>query len=575
MLEHTIMSIPTRLLLFGFLLISLFIIPAAADLPSSYDMRDVNLTPMITDQGIYGVCWAFAPVSSLESSMIRQDPETYTGIDLSPFSVVYYTYNRDELVDLAPPYPGLEGIAGDTTHIEETDPPDNISGLILGGELTQAMYTLAAGFGAVNESAAPFDSYGNNTAPSADTAISENEIVLDSVITIPPTEIDDVKTMMLEKGAPAVGFTFAQEEPYLEELENGDWIYSLGDTNGEDPESAGGHAVILIGWDDNFPKELFGVPPESDGAWLAQNSWGSDLENVTYFWMPYNELTYPITFFVGTEPWFGHNYQYDGGTLILNKYLTQTSASISNVFTGGGDEELQAVSLDTNQSVNYTLRVYTDPLPDEPDAGTLLAEQEGIFKFPGYYTIRLDEPVPIEKGQTFSVVYDLEGEKPLNISIDTSAVSEEVVTTTTFAKAGQSFLNNGTGWTDLSADGETNLRIKAFTNDLVFWIGMNPTSASMKERSVLVSGTTNFAPGREILVTLACPDGEGQTETAVVKKGSQANFWEVRFSPVKLIEEEFVVSAERNRVKTEGVFVPEGFKEMLVFGAKGTIMPAG
>jgi len=289
--------------------------------------------------------------------------------------------------------------------------------------------------------------------------------------------------------------------------------------------------------------------------------------------MPYTKVTEPVMFFIGTEPWFEHNYQYDGGTLILNKYLTQTSASISNVFTGGGDEELQAVSLDTNQSVNYTLRVYTDPLPDEPDAGTLLAEQEGSIAFPGYYTIRLDEPVPIEKGQTFSVVYDLEGEKTLNISIDTSAVSEEVVTTTTFAKAGQSYLNNGTGWTDLSADGETNLRIKAFTNDLVFWIGMDPISASMKERSVSVSGTTNFAAGREITVTLVCPNGDIQNETAVVKKGSQANLWEATFSPVKLIEEEFVVSAERNGVKTEGVFVPEGFREMLVFGAKGTSMP--
>ncbi len=559
----------------AFLLAALLICPAAAELPSSYDMRDLNLTPLITDQGIYSVCWAFASVSSLESSMIRQDPEQYTGIDLSPFSVVYYTYNRDELVDLASPYPGLEGIAGDTTHIEEIDPPDNISGIILGGDLTQAMYTLAAGFGAVNESAAPFYSYGNNTAPSADTAISENEIVLDSTIIIPPTEINDVKTMMLEKGAPAVSFTFAQEEPYLQELENGDWIYSLGDNNGDDLESASDHAVILIGWDDAFPKELFTVPPESDGAWLAQNSWGSDLENVTYIWMPYDEPTYPVTFFVGTEPWFEHNYQYDGGTLVLNKSLTQTSASISNVFTAGRDEEILAVTLDTNQSVTYTLRVYTDPLPNEPDTGKLLAEQEGILAFPGYYTIRLDEPVPIEKGQNFSVVYDIEGKDPLNISIDTSAVCEDVVTTTTFAKAGQSYLRAGTEeWEDLSADGETNLRIKAFTNDMVFSIAIDPVSASMKERSVLVSGTTNFAAGKEITVTLVCPNGDIQNETAVVKKGSQANVWEVRFFPEKLTEAEYVVTAERNGVLAESRFVPEGFADILPGWEKTAIVPA-
>jgi hypothetical protein len=59
----------------------------------------------------------------------------------------------------------------------------------------------------------------------------------------------------------------------------------------------------------------------------------------------------------------------------------------------------------------------------------------------------------------------------------------------------------------------------------------------------------------------------------VVKKGSQANLWEATFSPVKLIEEEFVVSAERNGVLAESRFVPSGFKDMLVIEAKGTIMP--
>jgi len=43
---------------------------------------------------------------------------------------------------------------------------------------------------------------------------------------------------------------------------------------------------------------------------------------------------------------------------------------------------------------------------------------------------------------------------------------------------------------------------------------------------------------------------------------------------VKLTEEEYFVSAVRNEVLAEGVFVPSGFKDMLVFGAKGTIMPA-
>lgn len=34
------------------------------------------------------------------------------------------------------------------------------------------------------------------------------------------------------------------------------------------------HAVLLVGWDDNYPKENFleGNRPEQDGAWLIRNS---------------------------------------------------------------------------------------------------------------------------------------------------------------------------------------------------------------------------------------------------------------------------------------------------------------
>ncbi|MEA5037153.1 hypothetical protein SDC9_29207 [bioreactor metagenome] len=561
------------LLPLAILLAALLVFPAAADLPVSYDMRDKNLTPVITDQGNFGLCWVFASLSSLESGMIQQDPDKYAGIDLSAFHTAYYTYNRDAFIDPASPWPGLEGIAGDYTHIEETDLQDNISGLMAGGELYQAVYTLAAGFGAVNESAVPFYPYGNNTAPT--TVTSGIEIVLDSALFVPYSEKDTVKTMILEKGAAAFGFFFNPVEPYLEELENGDWMYSFGDTGRENLEYAGGHAVLLIGWDDAFPKEQFNVTPNQDGAWLVQNSWGSNLSNSTYIWMSYDEVFDPVVFFLGAEPWFGHIYQYDGGTLRLNRSLDQTSAAVGNVFTAGGDEEILAVSLDTNQSVNYTMYVYTDPEAGKPDAGTLLAEQRGTIAFPGYYTIRLDDPVQIETGQEVSVVYLLEAEEPVNISIDTSAVLEEVFTTT-LAQAGQSFLRTDAGeWEDLSADGETNLRIKAFTTDLVFWIEMDRVSVSIRERGVCVSGTTNFAPGREILVKLVCPDGKTLCEPAEVRRGAQENVWEVRFFPVKLTEEEFCVSAERNEVLMESGFVPSGFKEMLVFGAKGTIMPAG
>lgn len=59
-----------------------------------------------------------------------------------------------------------------------------------------------------------------------------------------------------------------------------------------------GHALCLIGWDDNFPKELFkdslGNTPENDGAFLTKNSHG--YLNWASYEIPngYNYTVYPV-----------------------------------------------------------------------------------------------------------------------------------------------------------------------------------------------------------------------------------------------------------------------------------------
>lgn len=564
--KKTIMS-PTRTilrtLLLGLLLAALLIFPAAADLPSSYDPRPLNLTPVINDQGNFGLCWAYSAISSLESSMIYQNPEKYIGIDLSPFHLAYFTYNRENISNLSSPLPGLEGIAGDFTIAADWDIIDTIRGLDSGGSMYQGTHTLASGIGAVNESVAPFYSYGNNTPISQDLATSQNEVGLDAVFTIPINETHALKTHLMKKGSGIVSFLIQSEEPFLHQTNSSDWTYYLGTANQSAVKNAGGHGVMLIGWDDTFPKGSFTTKPEHDGAWLTQNSWGTAPENSTHIWISYDEPSLKgILFYVGEEPSSRHNYQYDGGTL-MNYHLTnQTNASISNVFTANGDELIREVSLDINQPVSYILSVYTDPKEGCPDAGKLMGQQSGDIVYRGYHTIELNEPVPIEKGQNFSVVYTLKAEDLLNISIDSSITAREIQTVT-FAKVGQSFLNNGTGWTDLSADGITNLRIKAFTTDTVFSIEIDPITASLNKRHVVVTGTTTFAEGRLVNVTLGLPDGQSLKQQTIVMKGTAENTWEVRFSSVKLFEEEYFVVVERNVVCEKVGFVPRGFAGFL------------
>lgn len=55
-------------------------------------------------------------------------------------------------------------------------------------------------------------------------------------------------------------------------------------------EERDAHAMIIIGWDDNYSKDNFVYEkPENDGAWLVLNSWGSNWGNNGTGWISYED----------------------------------------------------------------------------------------------------------------------------------------------------------------------------------------------------------------------------------------------------------------------------------------------
>lgn len=55
-------------------------------------------------------------------------------------------------------------------------------------------------------------------------------------------------------------------------------------------KSRGTHAVVIIGWDDNYSKDNFVYEkPENNGAWLVLNSWGTDWANNGIGWISYED----------------------------------------------------------------------------------------------------------------------------------------------------------------------------------------------------------------------------------------------------------------------------------------------
>lgn len=51
------------------------------------------------------------------------------------------------------------------------------------------------------------------------------------------------------------------------------------------------HAVTIVGWDDNYPKENFNanMRPKNDGAYIILNSWGTDYGNKGYYYVSYED----------------------------------------------------------------------------------------------------------------------------------------------------------------------------------------------------------------------------------------------------------------------------------------------
>lgn len=82
---------------------------------------------------------------------------------------------------------------------------------------------------------------------------------------------DVVKQQIMEHGAVGASYThyYAGENHLNNSYYDMQGIVSSG----------GGHAVMIVGWDDDYSKDNFATTtkPSNNGAWLIRNSWGDYL----------------------------------------------------------------------------------------------------------------------------------------------------------------------------------------------------------------------------------------------------------------------------------------------------------
>lgn len=400
--------------------------PEKPELPSRYDAREDGRTAPVKNQGDLGTCWAFASLLALESSLLPE--ESYD------FSEDHMSHDPNFLLDQKS-----------------------------GGDYIMSMAYLLSWRGPVLEEEDP---YGDGISPEGLTAAKH----VQEIQILPEYDREAIKTAVYQTGGvqSALYTTLQRQEQdsrYYNE-ETGAYYYS-----GTLPPN---HDVVIVGWDDDYPAENFSELPLDNGAFLCENSWGTEFGEAGFFYVSYYDTNLGTTNLVysGVEPADNYDRIYQSdlcGWLGQIGYGSETVWG-ANVYSasGGAQQIREAGFYAVDAGTEYEVSVVTD-VPEQPtDADwrrlkrKKLGTVSGTLLYAGYYTIPLAESVEVPDGGRFAVIVELHtpgAVHPMAIEYDPGDGRCLVDITD-----GEGYLSaDGDVWGRVETEQECNLCLKAYT----------------------------------------------------------------------------------------------------------------
>lgn len=392
----------------------------ASYLPASYDLRLRDRMSAVKNQGSYGTCWAFAATSALESALLPEESVLFSVDHMSMSN----SFDADQYE---------------------------------GGEYTMGMAYLAAWQGPVYEADDP---YGDNKTDGSLAAVKH----VQEMRIIDGKDYESIKEAVFKYGGVTTSLysnlRASQTSSEYYSKENNAYCY----IGTEKPN----HDVLIIGWDDNFPKERFSVDLEGDGAFICQNSWGTDFGEDGVFYVSYydtNVGTHNVVYTrIDNVDNYDNIYQSDlcgwRGKLGFDK----EEIYAANVFEAKGDEEVTATGFyATTAGTEYEVYV-VNAFQDESSLTTRTLVASGSLEQAGYYTVDFDEPVSVVEGEKFAVMLYLKTpgyEYPMAIEYD----SGESYLSSLDLEDGEGYISyTGNKFINVKEKRDCNLCIKAFTN---------------------------------------------------------------------------------------------------------------
>ena len=336
-------------------------------LPPKFSYADIGKLPEVQNQGDLGTCWAFAPLSAAESTLLPGEKGVFS---------------RDHMVLC-----------------------NSYGAMYFGGSRQAALSYLLSWQGPVLDED---DVYGDGQA---DLSLAAAYHVQNAEIFNDPSVEDIKEAVFLYGGAEAsLYLCFADETAYSDAFRYYNEDEAAYCYFGKRPVN---HDVLIVGWDDGYPKSNFknNANIAGNGAFLCLNSWGKSFGKDGLFWVSYYDTSIAATGMClkGIEPAdnYDHIYQTDLCGITADIGYQSDTAWFANAYTAGGDEWLEAAGFYTlgADSAYEIYLVHDFEGPDDFSRRLLL--KTGVIDGEGYTTVKFDSRIPLRKHEKFAVVVKL------------------------------------------------------------------------------------------------------------------------------------------------------------------------
>ncbi|MGN1111873.1 MAG: C1 family peptidase [Acutalibacteraceae bacterium] len=239
----------------------------ASELPEAYSSVEMGYVTPVKNQGQQNTCIIFSGIAAMESALLRNG---YGEYDLSEEHANYWASKRND------------GTGWQRDRVDIGAFPYTAYGYLTTG-------------GVVADSVLPYmsrtENYFEELTPVEPLFYAGGIKLLSG----PGLNSADFKKAIMENGG--VVASFALSFDYFNADTNSSFC---GKALSNNALASSAHSALVVGWDDNYPKENFksDYQPQSNGAWLIKNSWG-DLYR--YIWVSYEDK------YLGADI-FGGNY---------------------------------------------------------------------------------------------------------------------------------------------------------------------------------------------------------------------------------------------------------------------------